>query len=508
MWLELDGKGALHQQVYRSLRLAILAGELAPGARLPSSRALAREAGLSRNTILLALEQLVSEGYARGRRGSGTYVPQELPPELAPPARKAPGAAPAPPARPPRLSRAARRAAAQGGREPASWDLPRHEVAVDFRYGEPAYHDLPLDTWARLLARRVRRASARDLAYRAPGGHPALRAALAAHLARTRGVRCAPEQVIVTHGSQQAIDIAARVLVDPGDGVALEDPHYPGLRLAFAAAGARLCGIPLDAHGLRVERLARRRGVRLACVTPSHQYPTGAVLPASRRLALLDWARRNDAFVLEDDYDSEFRYAGRPLESLQALDGGSRVLYVGTLSKLLFPALRIGYLVPPEPLLDACLRALAAADTGAARLEQAALAEFIEAGHLERHLRRARARNASRRDALLRALDSHLGDRVQVDDVPAGLHVWMRVPGCPAEQAATLRRAGLREGVAIYPSDPCHFAPPPCASFILGHGGLEEGRIEEGVRRIASAFARAGVPARAEPPSGPSHPRR
>ena len=427
MWLALDGDGPLYRQAYRALRAAILDGRLAPGERLPSSRVLAREAKLARNTVLQAYEQLVAEGYAESRRGAGTFVVAELPDRPRARRARASRARAALAAAPPLLSAYGERAVRYFARG-VSWGRRRPAPRYDFRYGDPAYDDFPHATWCRLLARRARRASERHLSYSDPGGAPELREALAAYLARARGVACEPDDVLVVYGTQQAIDLTARVLIDPGARVIVEEPGYPGIRHALEIAGAEVDGAARRRATASPPRRSRAERARLVCVTPSHQFPTGGVLPLARRLALLAWAERVGAFVLEDDYDGEFRYDGRPLESLQALDRSGRVLYAGTVSKVMFPALRIGYLVMPRSLREALLAAKAFADTGTAHLEQRVLADFIAQGFFERHLRRARVRNAARRTALLAALARELGDAVEVVGANAGLHVvaWLR----------------------------------------------------------------------------------
>jgi GntR family transcriptional regulator/MocR family aminotransferase len=483
MWLALDGDGSLYRQAYRALRAAILDGRLPPGKRLPSSRVLAREAKLARNTVLQAYEQLVAEGYAESRRGAGTYVVSALPDAAA---RTAPRArAPIAPAQAP-LSAYAERALEYYARG-VSWGRRRPAPRYDFRYGEPAYGDFPHATWCRLLARRARRASERHLSYSDPGGAPELREALAAYLARSRGVACAPDDVLVVYGTQQAIDLTARVLIDPGVRAIVEEPGYPGIRHALEVAGADVAALPVDADGLPAEALAGQRA-RLLCVTPSHQFPTGGILPLARRLALLAWAERVGAFVLEDDYDGEFRYDGRPLESLQALDRSGRVLYAGTVSKVMFPALRIGYLVMPPSLREALLAAKAFADTGTAQLEQRVLADFIAQGFFERHLRRARLRNASRRRALLAALARELGDAVEVVGANAGLHVvaWLR--DVRPRELRALRDLAARRDVGIHPISPFYATRPRRAGILLGYAALDEAAIGEGVRRLALAL--------------------
>jgi GntR family transcriptional regulator / MocR family aminotransferase len=479
----LDGEGPLHRQLYRVLRGAILHGDLPPGSRLPSSRALTREIGVSRTPILLAYEQLLAEGYATGRRGSGTYVAGELVP--GPARRSAASLAPGPA----RLSRFGRRAIESARGQPA-WRLRDTPLPYDFRYGRPAYGDFPHETWRRVLARCARRASVQALDYGSPEGLPELREAIADYASRARAVRCGADDIVVVNGSQQALDLAARVLVDPGDPVVLEEPHYAGARRVLEAVGARLRPVPVDAEGLWIDRLPR--AARAAYVTPSHQFPTGAVLPVSRRLALLAWAERAGAYVIEDDYDGEYRYTARPVESLQGLDRGGRVLYVGTFSKVLFPALRLGYVIVPPSLRRAFRAAKGLADTGSATLEQSALATFIHDGHFARHVSRSRARTANRRAALLEAMASHLGDRVTVCGADAGLHVLVWLRGVPAERLPGIVRDAEALGVGVYPITPHCLVPPREAGLVLGYAALTAAEIREGVRRLAGAIVTTG----------------
>jgi GntR family transcriptional regulator / MocR family aminotransferase len=484
LWLRLDGDGPLHRQLYRALRAAILAGRLMPGERLPSTRALGREVGVSRNTVLLACEQLVAEGYAEARARSGTFVADALP---APDPRRGAGE-PAPASTELRLSAVGRRLGEIVAPGRATWS-PWHEpLAYDFRYGEPSYGDLPLETWTRLLGRRARRLSVRRLAYQAPGGAGELREALAGYLGRARGVVATPEQIVIVHGSQQAIDLATRLLIDPGETAVLEEPHYPGFSLCLGAAGAKLVHVPVDEQGLCVDQLAGVEA-RLACVTPSHQYPTGEVLSLPRRLALLEWATRVGATVLEDDYDGEFRFDGKPIECLQALDRDGRVLYVGTASKLLFPALRIGWMVVPPALAPHFVNVKALADTGTPSLEQLALADFVAEGHLERHARRARTRTAARRRALLEAVASELGGLARVRGASAGLHVLLELPDLPARDASRLRESCRRRGVGVYPAARFYARPPAHAELLLGYAALAEDAIREGIARLGRAVA-------------------
>ena len=487
MWLALDADGPKNQQLYRALRHQILEGALRPGARLPATRTLAKDLGLARNTVLTAFAQLIDEGYAVARTGSGTRVAATLPEERVTAPAPARGGARGT-ARVPAGSSYARRLLAQAPRAGVAWGMPRRNLPYDFRYGEPAFADLPLETWCRLLGRRARRASVGRLAYGEPGGSAELRRALADYLRRARGVVCTAEQILITHGTQQAIDLVARLLVDARSRVALEEPHYTGFSLAFGAYGAELVPVRVDAQGLCVDELEEKRPLRGICVTPSHQFPTGGVLPLERRLALLAFAAREGAFVVEDDYDGEYRYEGRPVPSLQGLDRSGCVFYVGTASKLLFPSLRIGWLVVPEPWLRAFALAKAYTDTGSATLEQLALADFIEGGHLERHVRRARVRNAARREALHQAVTRHLGDAGVLEGTPAGLHGLLWLNGLPAARESELRRRCEARGVGIYPVRPYYTRPPRRAGYVLGYAALPERDIDEGIRRLAEAL--------------------
>ncbi len=482
--LALDDEGPLHRQTYRALRGAILEGRLRPDTRMPSSRSLAKELGLSRNTVLQAFDQLVAEGYATAREGAGTFVAGSLPSRAHGGGKTEQGGK----VESARLSALGRRIQTRIPPGAASWSLRREPLRFDFRYGEPGYADLPLNTWTRLLGRRARRLSVRRLAYQPPGGAAELREALADYLARARGVVCEPEQILITQGSQQAIDLCVRLLVDPGDTVVLEEPHYTGFSFCLAAAGADISHVPVDEDGLRVEELDSIGEASLACVTPSHQFPAGGVLSLPRRLALLDWAERSGAYLLEDDYDGEFRYDSRPLECLQSLDRDGRVVYVGTASKILFPALRIGWVVAPPALVRSFHDAKAITDTGTASLEQLAFADFIREGHLERHVRRARQRHASRRSALLEAVEAELGDRADVIGTGAGIHVVLRFESLPALDVGRLRRACRERDVGVYPVAPFYAQAPEHAELLLGYASLDEEEIRTGIGRLREAL--------------------
>jgi GntR family transcriptional regulator / MocR family aminotransferase len=489
MFLKLDTQGPLYEQIYRELRTQILKGQLTAGFRAPATRELANDLRVSRNVVMIAYQQLVAEGYLTARRGAGTFVANELPQRLTTaPSVRAPGTRQ--PSLPIRLSGYARRIADESAAATLSFTPRRTALPYDFRYGRPSFTDFPHAAWCRILARRARRSSLRDLDYGPPEGLPALREVIAEYVGRARAVRCSPDQVLVIGGSQQALDLAARVLIDPGEVVLMEEPHYLGARMAMKAAGARVEPIAVDAYGLRTSELAQgRRAARLVIVTPSHQFPTGAVMPLARRLELLRWANRSGACIFEDDYDSEYRYAGRPIEALQALDDRGCVLYAATFSKLMFPSLRLGYLVLPESLVGPFRSAKAVMDTGCPTLSQLALVDFMREGHFERHLHRLRTRNASRRAALLDAIDRYLGKHAQVSGVNAGLHVLMWLPEVPSDRTGELRRRAESAGVGVYPVSPFYLAPPTQAGLILGYASLPEKQIAEGIRRLASALS-------------------
>lgn len=477
----LDRRGPLFQQVYRALRDAIVAGTFAPATRLPPTREVAAELGVARSTVLLAYEQLAAEGYVCGRQGSGTYVQ----------------GGPRAPSAPPRSGRrAAPRLSRLGGALTAGRRLPiessyvagRRSLRWDFRYGMPSLEEFPLETWQRCLGRTVRRAPRRAYDYGAPQGSPALRGALAAHLGQVRGVPCTAEQIVIVSGSQQGLDLVARVLIDPGDRVVIEEPGYEGARHAFLAAGARLAPTPVDAEGMNPGSLP---DARLAFVTPSHQYPLGGVLSWTRRAALLAWAARCRAWIVEDDYDGEYRLDGPPIPPLKTLDADERVLYLGTFSKVMFPALRIGYLVCPPALVDVVTRMRLVADGGSPQLEQDALADFIDRGAFARHVRRSRVRTADRRRVLIEALAEHLGDRVVVCGANSGLHIVVWVRGAPARSAGGIARRAAEAGVGIYPVTPYYLTPPREAGFILGYGAMRTGDIRDGIARLATVLTQS-----------------
>lgn len=480
MWIRLEGEGTLTARLVRGLREAIRSGRLGAGARAPSSRALAADLGLSRVTVVRAFDQLLAEGYLESRRGSGTFVASRT----AAAGVAVPAARGGEPAR--HRSAFGRRLAGPGRPLFRGW-LSRSPLPFDFRYGMPSLRDFPLASWQRTLGRTLRGASMRAHDYGPPEGAAPLRAALAARLGRARGIVCAPEQIVVVSGSQQALDLLARLLLCEGDTALVEEPGYEGARNAFLAAGARLAFAPVDAEGLDASGIPARR-LRLAHVTPGHQYPLGSVLSLPRRQALLALAARHGAVVIEDDYDGEFRYEGAPLETLFTLDGGRRVVHVATFSKILFPALRLGYAVLPPDLVEPFARAKLLADGGSPMLEQLALARFLESGDLDRHVRRARLRNRERRETLVAAIREALGDDAQIEGANAGLHLVCWLPRLPPRQLGAVARAAAERGVGVYPISPYYAEPPPVAGFVLGYAGLRPEDLREGVARLTAVL--------------------
>jgi GntR family transcriptional regulator/MocR family aminotransferase len=469
----------LYRQLYGSLRAAILGGGVPAGARLPSTRLLADELGVSRNTVLLAFDQLRAEGYLEGAARSGTRVARALPSGRAPGAGMRPGLAAA---RMPQPLSARGRAIlecpipflARGGSPPRP-----------FRAGVPALDEFPRALWARLTARRWRRPPV--LGYGDVSGFGPLREAIAEYVRAGRGARCTADQILVVSGSQQGVDLAARLLLDPGDTVWMEDPGYAGARTALLAAGARLEPVPVDRDGLVVEAgRARAPWARMAYVSPSHQFPLGVTMSAARRLALLRWAAESGAWVLEDDYDSEFRYDARPLACLQGMDQDARVVYVGTFSKTIVPAIRLGYLVVPDGLIDAFRAARAAADRHSPTVDQAVLADFLVEGHFTRHVRRMRRLYAERQDALIEAIRERLPHRLEVTPSAAGMHLvgWLGEGESDVEASERAAAAGV-EASAL-----SRYAvrPPLRGGLLLGWAGHSPGAIREAAGRLARAL--------------------
>jgi len=474
----------LHRQVYGELRAGILGGRLRPGMRLPSSRALADELGVSRNTVLAAFEQLLGEGYIETRRGSGSYVPAVLPEELL----AARGAE-----RRPRANRP-QPAISRRGQALASQAYVRDlGPGGPFSVGLPDCRDFPFELWARILAKGWRHPAPALYSGSEPAGHMPLRAAIADYLRGVRGMRLGTEQVIVVAGIRPAVELAARVLLDPGDGAWVEEPGFPGIRGALVAADVVPLAVPVDREGMTLPGPAATpagRPVRLACVTPSHQYPLGAVMSLARRLDLLAWAAADDAWIIEDDYDSEFRFAGRPLAALQSLDEQGRVIYVGNFSKVMFQSLRLGYLVVPEHLIETFVKVRGGIEDLPSSVVQPAVAEFIASGHFAAHIRRMRRRYGLRQELLLAAAARHLTGLLELAPDPTGLHlVGFLAPALAArmsdvEAVARARAANVR----ALPLSRYYSGRKRRQGLLLGYAAAAESEIEPAVKRLAQAL--------------------
>lgn len=472
----LDGRGDLSARIYRQLLDAVLDGRLRPGERLPPTRELARRLAVSRNTVALAYEQLVAEGVLTGRVGAGTYVGDE---PLGPPReRHAPAGADLRP-----------RPLWQAMPPPEAFDTQTASAPYDFSVGTPDARLFPFTAWRRLVSRELRPTAIRTANYADPAGHAGLRAAIARAIGVSRAVRAGAEDVMVTQGAQQALDLLGRVLIEPGrTTVAIEDPGYPPARMLFHSLGARVVGVPVDDEGLVVSAIPR--AARLVYVTPSHQFPLGTVMSLPRRAALLAWAERRGAVVIEDDYDSEFRFEGRPLDPLQSLDRAGRVIYVGSFSKVLLPALRLGFLVAPASLRPALRAAKRLTDWHGEIPTQAALARFIDDGQLARHIRKAGRDYALRRARIIDALQPHCARWLRLVPSAAGLHVAARVaPGASVDIARVVRRAAAA-GVTVSSlarfRDEQAFTSPSASTPVSGRASAS-----------ASAFASASAD---EPP--------
>lgn len=475
--LEPQLNSPLYQQLYEHLRSAILSGQLPKGAQLPSTRALADELGVSRNTILNAYDQLFAEGYLESLKGKGTFVTQALPDVASPP---------------PTVSRSVKTQRQHQLSEQAKALLSAATMPSTligrgrqaFRAGLPAVDAFPYQLWSKLVARHAHRLHPGAMAYQDAAGLRSLREAVAEYAIVARQVRCTPDQVIITNGSQGGLYIAARTLLNPGDCAWIEDPGYLGARGALLASGARLVPVPVDAEGLNVEAgIKRAADTRLAYLTPSHQFPLGVTMSLTRRLALLDWAKRAGAYILEDDYDSEYRFDGRPLASLQGLDDNESVIYTGTFSKVLFPSLRLGYVIVPPPLVEAFVAMRRATDYSVPYLEQAVLADFINEGHFTRHIRRMRTLYAERRAELIAA----------VQDLPLEIYApatGMYLVGWLPEGVddRTAAQKAREHQVHVLPVSMFAVETTMRGGLVLGYAATNSDDIREGARRLGQAL--------------------
>jgi GntR family transcriptional regulator / MocR family aminotransferase len=480
--LDPRARGGLQRQIYTSVQRAILDGVVGPGTRLPSSRTLADDLGVSRTTTLLAVQQLHQEGYLTARRGSGTFVADELPDDLL---RRRASRLDARRPKHPTLSRrgATLVTAPRGARRIAG--PPRA-----FRIGTPGLDLFPVGLWWRLASRRLRSVTATQLDYGEPAGLRALREAIAEHVQAARGTRCSGDQILIVAGAQQGMELISRVLLDPGDRAWMEEPGYPGARSALLGAGARIVPVRVDAEGLDVEMGARRAGdARLVYVTPSHQYPLAVLMSLARRLALLQWASRARAWVVEDDYDSEFRYGARPVPCLHGLDVDGRVIYVGSFSKTLFPALRLGFLIVPPDLQDGLVAARAVADQHPPLLDQSVLADFIVEGHFARHLRRMRVAYRERLEALTDAAERCCRGALRVRPTRTGLHA---IADLADADAVEVSRAAAARGVEATPLSAYLVGRErPANALVLGFAAVDPGAAARGMERLAAAVEAA-----------------
>lgn len=480
--LEARRGSPLYRQLYDWFQQAILSGQLRPGQRVPSTRSLAADLGISRAPVLGAFEQLHAEGYLQTTVGAGTRIAASIPQDAANPASE-------------RASGMGRRKGPRRLARTTAALIPEHaEPWFDhmgaFRVSLPALDHFPTSTWSSLLARHSRNPTLETMAYGDPMGYAPFRVVIAEYLRSVRAVRCEPEQIMIVSGSQHGLQVAARALLDPRDAVWMEDPGYPGARQVFMTAGADLVPVPVDREGLDVEEGMRRRGdARAVYITPSHQYPMGHTLSVTRRMQLLNWAARSGAWIFEDDYDSEYRFTGRPIASLQGLDADARVIYFGTFSKVLFPALRLGYVVIPRDLIPAFRAAREAIDIFSPSLVQAALTDFFKEGHFARHIRRMRMLYMERRKTLTDAIVKQLRTKLEIVGAEAGMHLLALLPPGTADVAIASRLARMR--ISAIPLSSCHLRRASRGGLILGYSNTDTQQIQDGVQRLAQALRSA-----------------
>lgn len=496
----------LYRQICQNLREAITDGILPSGTRLPSSRALADDLGVSRNTVVNAFDQLRSEGYVESRVGAGTFVSSDLPEQHTqvrhPPDRVR---------RSLQLTDTSSRSPSLSAETQTILERPLSVLKepgsqMAFRPGIPALDAFPIETWTTLLSRRWRSLPPGELVYGDPAGYPPLRQAVAEYLRTARGVRCETEQVLIVSGVQQALTLAARTLLEKGATAYVEDPGYPRMRGAFAAAGADPQPVPVDKNGLDLSSIEsqtvgeqRSRDDKsppdpasqgdtsqMVGVTPSHQYPLGVTMNLPRRLDLLEWAARTDTWIFEDDYDGQYRYSGHPLAALQGLDNAGRVLYAGTFSKVLFPALRLGYLVVPPDLVDAFTQMRTLSDRCPSQVQQMVLTDFIKEGYFKRHIRKMRTLYASRQHALLEAIDERLSEFIDVESHNAGLHLVGWLPENTNDEAVSARLE--EDGIVAPPLSFYCERPFNRDGLLLGYGGVTKEEIRESVNQMAEVI--------------------
>jgi len=464
----------LHRQIYRAFRGQITHGNLRPGQQMPSTRALAQELKLSRIPVLTAYAQLLAEGYCETRSGAGTFVCRSLPQEnwgRRETTRIKPTIS--------RRRSVSRRAHLLQPYKPQPW----LGGSGAFCLGQPAYDAFPSSIWARLVAHHSRRPLAGALHYGGAMGHESLRQAICTYLRTSRAVNCDARQIMIVSGSQQALELATRILLDPGDAAWMEEPGYWLTKQVLIAAGCRPVPVPVDSEGLNVaEGRKRCSKARVAYITPSHQFPLGVTMSASRRLQLLDWAERSGSWIVEDDYDSEYRYDTMPIASLQGLDRNARVIYIGTFSKTLFPALRLGYVVIPKDLIERFAAIRNVMDLGSPYLYQAVLADFITEGHFARHIRRMRQLYNERRLALVDSLQRQFGREVEILGTQAGMHLAVTLPRNFRDTEIAFRAA--HEKLWVVPLSTSYSDRPARQGFILGFGGTPAAQAPDAVAHL------------------------
>jgi GntR family transcriptional regulator/MocR family aminotransferase len=476
----------LYRQIYETIRRSILNGEYRSRRQLPSSRELAKQLNVSRLTVVNAYDQLLAEGYLVSRQGAGTFVAEHLPEDFlqSPPVRQQKSGAKTSP-RQMLLSRYGRSVLEERG---TIFHYNRSTPPIPFQHGLPAIDEFPFDVWIKLANKSYRTLERQRFGYGEPAGFFPLREAIAAHLKSIRGVNCAPEQVIITGGAQQAFNLIGRIFLEPRTEVWIENPCYFGVKQAFQSFGAKFIPVPLDEDGFDLTAaLKQSPKARLAYVTPSHQFPLGATMSLARRLQLLEWAEKAESWIIEDDYDSEFRYEGRPLPSLQGLDRNGRVLYVGTFSKTIFPALRLGCLVVPPDLIEIFTAAHALSGSHSPLIEQAILAEFIAEGHFGRHIRRMRRLYEERQETLVAEVQKHLAGYLEVENRLSGMHIigWLP-PG--VDDKSLVQKAALA-GIKTSAVSAHSLTQGHRNGLILGYTAINEEQIRKGVRQLAKVIA-------------------
>lgn len=465
----------LHKQIYDAYRELITSGKLRAGQQIPSSRALADELKASRIPVLTAYAQLLAEGYCEARNGAGTFVSASLPDRTAPSARLAASAS--------QLRSTPRQVSRRASLLAPYKTVPWLRGLGAFNLSQPAYDDFPFRVWTGLVVRHSRNPRARALHYGGPLGSEELREAISTYLRTARAVQCEPSQVMVVSGSQQALELTARVLLDVGDAAWGEEPGYWLTRHVLRAAGCKLVPVPVDNDGLNVAAGIRRcRKARAAYITPSHQFPLGTTMSAARRLQLLDWAEHTGAWIVEDDYDSEYRYGSMPIASLQGLDRSARVIYVGTFSKTLFPALRVGYLVIPQDLVARFAAVRNAMDLGPPHLYQAVLTDFLNEGHYARHIRRMRLLYEERRSALVEGLRKNFDSTLEILGAEAGMHLSVAFPGGVRDEEVAERAS--REKLWLVPLSSAYLETPARQGFILGFAGTTTAEMPGALRHL------------------------